>query len=1135
MTRAGQHDLAIIHVDENVFLNNVIEWSSFVGHSIDIDNAVILNIGNCFLHRQESKMTSSMSEEPVEICRFCWHRIRTDENGLCPACRKQYPEDPAEFKALTEDELQRIKKERKQKDLQRKQKAAENRKHLANVRVVQKNLVFVVGLSKKLAEPEILKKQEYFGKFGKIHKVVINQSTSYAGSQVKGPSASAYVTYNRCEDALRAILAVNNVHVDGRTLKASLGTTKYCSHFLRGSQCPKQDCMYLHELGEDAASFTKEEMQMGKHQEYEQNLLEQFMNSQNTANSQMHSSNSKPIPTRKKNTSPITITPPSGNTPPQPQISPGQTPQQPQPPNTSNKEAWPSLKPGNKTERHATNGNRPNHKTDNSCPVRQNNRIPTKSESESEISNTPPDSRPEIQPPSSVPPQTTQLPLPGSGILPPHLTQNKPVPPRLPMGLGLKGGMFDNPAASLSLFSGNGFHGVRNQKLPVPTQTEVPESIPTTEIPESIQVSSCTDWQAAFGFTSKSREVPDDDLGFDPWDESAKGLADLIEKETKTTQAQRMHLPNSQTSQTPQNLPPGFSLSHIQQQQQNFQHPAFLRQDLSGSRMMGFIQPNTTVPPKNSFIDAQSKDQLRSPQNDVFSTKDWQDGLRALLPNINISFGGPPGGNLNSLNHSSRMNPAHSQQQQQQQKSNSVLTDSTPHWLKSIHQLTEIESHTPSNRLPFSQQFPPRNTYMGWPSQNPPPGFQSQIRPPQHTEPHKLTEERRINSAFESKMDHGIQVKPKEDLNQADRLNTLRKTCQTIDDKMPKGTLSDAKVRSHFIYDKKTKLIFCDLPKVGSTFLKQVLHILMGHRKVEDPFKITGNEAHGIPFNTFASLPVDEMVPLLMDSFKVVFVRDPYSRIVSGYVDKIFTNNYVFWDTTGKLIIREQRENATIRSKQCGSDVKFEEFVRHIYKSEKEVKHRNPHWYPMSDSCRPCNMRFNFIGKIETFKSDITDMLKALNATQKVHISSMDQKNDEEAISLTVRRAFDVVKKRPKCVTLIQALERAWKVLQIRGVIHFASTFPYEYVYSKKKIDQKQFTNVIRDTIAKLPLSKEDKNKVRREVIYKAYSRLSEKDLKKFQDIFSLDFRLFGYDLTPPEFSVLGEEGLDWNPFDLEI
>ncbi|XP_042190853.1 CCR4-NOT transcription complex subunit 4 isoform X8 [Callorhinchus milii] len=209
-----------------------------------------------------------------QICRFCWHRIRTDENGLCPACRKPYPEDPAVYKPLSQEELQRIKIEKKQKQNERKQKISENRKHLASVRVVQKNLVFVVGLSQRLADPEVLKRPEYFGKFGKIHKVVINNSTSYAGSQ--GPSASAYVTYIRSEDALRAIQCVNNVVVDGRTLKASLGTTKYCSYFLKNMQCPKPDCMYLHELGDEAASFTKEEMQAGKHQEYEQKLLQEL-------------------------------------------------------------------------------------------------------------------------------------------------------------------------------------------------------------------------------------------------------------------------------------------------------------------------------------------------------------------------------------------------------------------------------------------------------------------------------------------------------------------------------------------------------------------------------------------------------------------------------------------------------------------------------------------------------------------------------------------------------------------------------------------------------------------------------------------------------------------------------------------
>nr|CAD7429220.1 unnamed protein product [Timema monikensis] len=258
------------------------------------------------------------------ICRFCWHRIRTDENGLCPACRKAYPENPADFKPLSQEEVSRLKTEKRQRDQQRKQKLTENRKHLSNVRVVQRNLVFVVGLPVRLAEAEVLKKHEYFGKFGKIHKVVINQSTSYAGSQ--GPSASAYVTYNKADDALRAIQAVNNISVDGRTLKASLGTTKYCSHFMKNQPCPKSDCMYLHDLGDAEASFTKEEMQQGKHQEYEKKLHEQLLNSSNKER--------KPTP------SPPAVALNAATTTP---LTNNCTVANPSPQTSQSKEAWPSL------------------------------------------------------------------------------------------------------------------------------------------------------------------------------------------------------------------------------------------------------------------------------------------------------------------------------------------------------------------------------------------------------------------------------------------------------------------------------------------------------------------------------------------------------------------------------------------------------------------------------------------------------------------------------------------------------------------------------------------------------------------------------------------------------------------------
>ncbi|XP_063685176.1 CCR4-NOT transcription complex subunit 4-like isoform X2 [Bolinopsis microptera] len=202
-----------------------------------------------------------------QICRFCWHRIRTNDNGLCPACRREYKEDPVNFKPLTCEDIVRIKNEKKQRSLEKKQKMAESRKHLSDIRVLQRNLVFVTGIPPKLADVEILKKPEYFGRYGKIHKCVLNQ---------QGPVATAYATYVRDEDAFKAVLGINGTYLQNNILRASLGTTKYCSYFLRHLPCPKQDCMYLHGLGDSSASFTKADMQAGKHQQYENIIFREY-------------------------------------------------------------------------------------------------------------------------------------------------------------------------------------------------------------------------------------------------------------------------------------------------------------------------------------------------------------------------------------------------------------------------------------------------------------------------------------------------------------------------------------------------------------------------------------------------------------------------------------------------------------------------------------------------------------------------------------------------------------------------------------------------------------------------------------------------------------------------------------------
>lgn len=45
--------------------------------------------------------------------------------------------------------------------------------------------------------------------------------------------------------------------------RASYGTTKYCTYYLRNMTCPNPNCLYLHEQGEDMDTISKEELATG--------------------------------------------------------------------------------------------------------------------------------------------------------------------------------------------------------------------------------------------------------------------------------------------------------------------------------------------------------------------------------------------------------------------------------------------------------------------------------------------------------------------------------------------------------------------------------------------------------------------------------------------------------------------------------------------------------------------------------------------------------------------------------------------------------------------------------------------------------------------------------------------------------
>jgi CCR4-NOT transcription complex subunit 4 len=81
--------------------------------------------------------------------------------------------------------------------------------------VIQKNLVYAIGLTDSISTnevtiqlPKTLESDNYFGKYGRVLKTIINKSVN---SQTKSQRNTCYVTYETELEASLAILVLQHM------------------------------------------------------------------------------------------------------------------------------------------------------------------------------------------------------------------------------------------------------------------------------------------------------------------------------------------------------------------------------------------------------------------------------------------------------------------------------------------------------------------------------------------------------------------------------------------------------------------------------------------------------------------------------------------------------------------------------------------------------------------------------------------------------------------------------------------------------------------------------------------------------------------------------------------------------------
>ncbi|GFS24866.1 carbohydrate sulfotransferase [Elysia marginata] len=295
---------------------------------------------------------------------------------------------------------------------------------------------------------------------------------------------------------------------------------------------------------------------------------------------------------------------------------------------------------------------------------------------------------------------------------------------------------------------------------------------------------------------------------------------------------------------------------------------------------------------------------------------------------------------------------------------------------------------------------------------------------------------------------------------------------------------------SNFHYVALHRLQWCSIAKVGTMFMKSKFY----------------------PQKPLRSQDLDEKTQAYLFNHpkSFYFVRDPYSRLVSGFLDKLMTAPDR-WGDIGRKVIISQRKDASPYEVDCGSDVTFLEFFKYVIWAETTNKTRNIHFLPMHDLCDVCNRNYDYIGHLETIKEDLPYIVDSVGV-----VMDLSENTTDDVVGLFKKvflRNRQVVK---TCLGIYPMMKRMWWSLQARGLI--ADTMPLPA--SKSEVEMASWEQLA-SWAAQAHINTRELGS------RSAQKRAFRIDLFReiplhlrlwFVELYSKDFQLFQFEPLPPDY-----------------
>ncbi|XP_062318672.1 carbohydrate sulfotransferase 8 [Osmerus eperlanus] len=237
---------------------------------------------------------------------------------------------------------------------------------------------------------------------------------------------------------------------------------------------------------------------------------------------------------------------------------------------------------------------------------------------------------------------------------------------------------------------------------------------------------------------------------------------------------------------------------------------------------------------------------------------------------------------------------------------------------------------------------------------------------------------------------------------QESRRQLLREVCAKYH---PSVTEASGRQVARVFVEDRSGLLYCEVPKAGCSNWKRVLMVLDG--SAASTHGIAHDDAHYANrlrrLDAYDTAGIAQRLRLYT---KVLFVREPFERLVSAFRDKFESPNSYYHPVFGRPIISRYRANATRDALRTGAGVTFREFVQYLLDVRRPVG-MDIHWEPVSQLCSPCLLKYDFIGKFESLQDEANFLLRSVGAPSNLTFPDFKDRNpDAERTSARITQRY---------------------------------------------------------------------------------------------------------------------------------